>query len=141
MKSKLFILFRMVVLCSFTSCNPPQPPKQPTSIQIINGFTFPNVITNEWVDITTGAYEKVFVNPSEKPPTSAKIFIGDDWSVGGIDASNGVPPANSRFGYYTYNSCKDLPQGQNLRVRYEMYDAQGKVLQEESVTVSIDSCK
>ncbi|MGL4609793.1 MAG: hypothetical protein ACRCYY_08930 [Trueperaceae bacterium] len=73
----------------------------------------------------------------ERTAASAKIFLGDGRSVDTLN-ENGE---GRIFSYYTNNSCQDLPQGENIRIRYEKYDAEGNVMQEDSIVVNIDSCR
>lgn len=144
MQKLLALILLLMVLCSFTSCTG-EIPKQPTFIIISPIVYAPSPETtpviNEWVSFTTGNYAKYSEDPQVQPPASGKIFIGDSWSVEGQDSSSGSTGiANLSFSYGTYNSCKDIPQGKDLNVRYEMYDAQGNILQTEAITLSIDSC-
>ena len=61
--------------------------------------------------------------------------MGDSWSA----QAKKYP--DSWFYYYQFEgSCSLLPQAKGITIRYEMYDALGVVVQEDSVKVDIDSC-
>ena len=49
---------------------------------------------------------------------------------------------NKPNSYYwtTDDPCRDLPQGNNLPLKYEMLDANNKVVQEARATVNIQTC-
>jgi hypothetical protein len=73
---------------------------------------------------------------------SATLYISNSFSadlepISGIDESS----VARTFEWFTDNACRDLPQGQSLRVRYEMYDAAGDIIQANGIIADIDTCR
>jgi hypothetical protein len=133
MKSRFFLLGSLILVCGFSGCNLTNPiiPKQ--QILISSGYVHPDRITKQNVQIDTEAFEDVL-----SKAVSAKIFLGTDRIVDAVDLTEGTAqPSGTIFSYVTSNSCQDLPQGNNIGIRYEKYDAQGKVIQEDFAIVSI----
>jgi hypothetical protein len=87
-------------------------------------------ITSEFVMLRTVSYAD-----KQETVKSAHIFVGETWSV------QAMKYPDAWFYYYELeNSCNILPQGQDITARYEMYDASGTVVQEDSVVLNISSC-
>jgi hypothetical protein len=90
---------------------------------VIRSEAVSQTIRSDYVSLETNSYydKRTIVK-------SVRIFVGETWS---IDAKKYL---DSWFYYYQFEgSCSLLPQGKGITVRYEMYDAAGVVVQEESV--------
>jgi hypothetical protein len=132
MRRKELFISGLAFMCVLSGCfGGYDPNANRAEIFIGSGYTYPQPITETTVLINTDGF------PDARTAVTAKIFLGDSRSVNALNVNG----EGRSFSYGTSNSCQDLPQGNNIRIRYEKYDAQGKVMQEDFVIVSIDSCK
>ena len=64
-------------------------------------------------------------------------FVTAEWRSPRVAKS---PYEFARFSYLVERTCQVLPQGDNLTVRYELYDEAGAVVKQDEMKVSIRTC-
>lgn len=70
----------------------------------------------------------------ENKATSAKLFTGNKSFAAGYGLTGKVWSVD-------LDACKDLPQGKNIPIRFDQYDAAGQVLISQQTTLSsVDAC-
>lgn len=66
-------------------------------------------------------------------------MYANDTLLENVEASYDASSKEAFFGWSTIQGCTDLPQGNQL-FRYEMYNAQGEIVQQASKRAIINNC-
>ena len=131
MLKSLFIGGTALVLSSCNSASPGFSTKkanfsEPSSFSVLNEKFSGGDQFYVTADITN--INRISVN-------SGKLFIGDKVFSDGQLLEN-------VYAWYVAKPCQNLPQGDNINIRYELYDVSGVVLQKSAVPVvtKINTC-
>jgi hypothetical protein len=104
---------------------------EPPPIVYIDGSTRA-FIYNQVVILQAGVAQ----TPIPADATTAKFFIGS-WESPLVDDSR---IQYARFSVTVENTCRTLPQGDDLLARYELYDAAGTVVKQDETQILVETC-
>jgi hypothetical protein len=100
----------------------------------------PAIVIDASIDKVALLYPRVELRaglPDSVPNEAAttRFFVGE-WGSPLVSRD----PRWQDFRYVVPNPCQALPQGDNISVRYEIYDLQGTLIKEDAVLGSVATC-
>jgi hypothetical protein len=125
MKALVVMVLAVFILSACDSMRPPPPPA---------------IVIDSSLDKVALLYPRVelWAGPPNSIPDEAattRFFVGE-WASSLVNRG----PRKQGFQYVVPNPCQALPQGDDILIRYEMYDLQGELIKEDAVLGSVATC-